>query len=204
MRAAGPTGVGAPPRPGRPRREETDRSIREAALRLLREGGPAAVTVEAVAAESGVAKTTIYRRFADRDALLRAALTAAIGRPGDPSGNAPRERIRWALDQMWHQMAEVLGRGGLAAILGNSDPRFTELFRSVLTPYNDALADLIRADVAAGVLRPDLDADTMVSVLTGAYLGELVRRGRVDQGFSDRCLDLMWVAMTGGGERLER
>jgi hypothetical protein len=31
-----------------------------------------------------------------------------------------------------------------------------------------------------------------------------VRRGRVDQGFSDRCLDLMWVAMTGGGERLER
>src|SRR5215213_9526346 len=49
-------------RPGRPRREETDRSIREAALRLLRECGPAVVTVEAVAAESGVAKTTIYRR----------------------------------------------------------------------------------------------------------------------------------------------
>jgi hypothetical protein len=99
---------------------------------------------------------------------------------------------------MWHQMAEVLGRGGLAAILGNSDPRFTELFRSILTPYNDALADLIRSDVAAGVLRPDLDADTMVSVLIGAYLGELVRRGGVDEGFGDRCLNLMWVAMTGG------
>jgi len=35
---------------GRPRREETDRSIHQTALRLLREGGPAAVTVEAVAA----------------------------------------------------------------------------------------------------------------------------------------------------------
>jgi AcrR family transcriptional regulator len=201
MRAVGQTGDSATHRPGRPRREETDRSIREAALRLLREGGPAVVTVEAVAAESGVAKTTIYRRHPDREALLRAALTAAIGQPGEPPGATPRERIRWALGQMWHQMAEVLGRGGLAAILGNSDPRFTELFRSVLTPYNDALADLIRSDVAAGVLRPDLDADAMVSVLIGAYLGELVRRGDVDEGFSDRCLELMWMAMTGGDRR---
>jgi len=198
MRAVGPTGDAATPRPGRPRREETDRSIRGAALRLLGEGGPAAVTVEAVAAESGVAKTTIYRRYPDREALLRAVLTAAIGRPGDPPGTTPRERIRWALDQTWGQMAGVLGRGGLAAILGNSDSRFTELFRSVLTPYSDALADLIRADVAAGVLRRDLDADTVVSLLIGAYLGELVRRGRVDDGFSDRCLDMIWVAMTGG------
>ena len=63
------------------------------------------------------------------------------------------------------------------------------------------MADLIRSDVAAGVLRPDLDAGAMVSVLIGAYLGELVRRGRVDEGFSDRCLDLMWVAMTGGDRR---
>jgi AcrR family transcriptional regulator len=159
------------------------------------------VTVEAVAAESGVAKTTIYRRHPDREALLRAALTAAIGEPGDPPGPRRGRDSMGVGGRMWHQMAQVLGRGGLAAILGNSDPRFTELFRSVLTPYNDALADLIRSDVAAGVLRPDLDADAMVSVLIGAYLGELVRRGELDEGFSDRCLDLMWVAMTGGGHR---
>jgi hypothetical protein len=35
-----------------------------------------------------------------------------------------------------------------------------------------------------------------VSLLIGAYLGELVRRGRVDPGFSESLLDLMWVAMT--------
>ena len=62
--------------PGRPRRAETDRNIGEAALRLLHEAGPSGVTVEAVAAESGVAKTTIYRRHADRESVLRAALAA--------------------------------------------------------------------------------------------------------------------------------
>ncbi|PVG81465.1 TetR family transcriptional regulator [Nocardioides gansuensis] len=185
--------------PGRPRRAETDRRIHEAALRLLRTGGPAAVTVEAVAAESGVAKTTIYRRYADREAVLRAALEVAISAPEEPLGNTPREKIRWALDQTWHQMAEVLGRGGVSAIVGNTQPGFTKLFRSVLTPYTGALVDLIRADMAAGELRRDLDPDTVVSLLIGAYLGELVRRGRVDKGFSERCVDLMWVAMSGGG-----
>jgi AcrR family transcriptional regulator len=178
---------------------ETDRDIHRAALRLLRSGGPSAVTVEAVATDSGVAKTTIYRRYADRDAVLRAALAAAISPPGEPVGSTPREKIRWALDQVWHQMSEVLGRGGVSAILGNTQPRFTELFRSVLAPYTRALVDLINADIAAGELRPDLDADTVVTLLFGAYLGELVRRGRVDKDFSERCVDLVWVAMRGSG-----
>jgi AcrR family transcriptional regulator len=191
-RPAGSTGQAR----GRPRREETDRSIHEAALRLLRTGGPAAVTVEAVATESGVAKTTIYRRYADRGSVLRAALKAAIKPPEEPIGTTPREKIRWALDQTWHQMSQVLGRGGVSAILGNTQPEFTRLFRSVLTPYADALVQLIRVDMAAGELRRDLDPDTVVSLLIGAYLGELLRRGRVDKAFSERCVDVIWVAMS--------
>jgi AcrR family transcriptional regulator len=149
-----------------------------------------------VAAASGVAKTTIYRRHADREAVLRSALEAAISPPGEPLGNEPREKIRWALDQAWYQVSEVLGRGGVSALLANTEPRFSDLFRRVLTPYTDALIELIRADMAVGQLRRDLDADTVVSLLFGAYLGEAVRRGRVDKEFSQRCVDLMWVAMS--------
>lgn len=182
--------------PGRPRRAETDVNIHQAALRLLWRGGPAAVTVEAVAGESGVAKTTIYRRYADREAVLRAALAGALADPDDGAGGTPREKVRWALDQAWRQMTDVLGPGGLAAIIGDADPRFTDLFRSVLEPYHDALVRLIRDDMAAGELRRDLDPDAVVSVLVGAYLGELVRRGRVEPGFSQTCVDLIWTAMT--------
>jgi AcrR family transcriptional regulator len=184
---------------GRPRRAQTDVRIHDAALGLLRTGGPGTVTVEAVSAASGVAKTTIYRRYANRDELLRAALTSVIGDPGEPPDSDPRQRIRWALEGTWHQMADVLGPGGLAAVVGATDERFAELFRSVIEPFSDALAELIRADVAAGRLRADLDPDAAVSLLVGAYLGELVRRGVVDETFTDRCLHLMWIAMTGGG-----
>jgi AcrR family transcriptional regulator len=193
-----PASAGTPARRGRPRTGETDRRIRASALQLLRDQGPAAVTIEAVAASSGVAKTTIYRRFADRADLLRAALTEVIGDPGEPPEGETRDKIRWALELTWHQMAEVLGPGGLAAVVGGSDPGFTNLFRSVLAPYTDALVALIEADVAAGKLRQGLDADAAVSLFVGAYLGELLRRGQVDDDFTEKCLDLMWVAMTGG------
>ncbi len=188
----------ATPARGRPRNEDTDRRIHDAALRLLRAGGPASVTVEAVAESAGVAKTTIYRRYADRQVLLRAALSSVIGDPGEPPGSDPRQKLRWALDQTWHQMADVLGPGGLAAVVGGADPAFSAGFHQVLSPYTEALVSLIRADIAAGDLRQDLDADASVSLLVGAYLGELVRRGRVDDGFAERCVELMWVAMTGG------
>lgn len=189
---------GAAPRRGRPRSADTDRRILAAGLELLRAGGPRAVTVEAVSEASGVAKTTIYRRYADRHELLGAALKDAIGTPGEPPDAEPREKIRWALDQTWQQMSDVLGPGGLAAIIGDTDRRFTDGFRRILLPYTDALVALIHEDVAAGQLRPDLDADATVSLMVGAYLGELLRRGTVDADFTDECIHLLWVAMTTG------
>jgi AcrR family transcriptional regulator len=179
---------------GRPRSVGTDQRISRAVLDVLQTHGPGAVTVEAVSAASGVAKTTIYRRFSDREDMLRSTLTDLIKDPGGAPDGPTREKIRWALSSIWHQMADVLGPGGLAAMVATDDP-YAELIRAVVAPYSDALSELIRADVEAGALRADLDADACVSLLVGAYLGEVVRRGIVDEEFAESCLDLMWIAM---------
>ena len=50
--------------------------IDESTLRLLRTNGPRSVTVEGVAAASGVAKTTIYRRYRDRRDILSTGAVA--------------------------------------------------------------------------------------------------------------------------------
>jgi len=157
------------------------------------------VTVEAVAAESGVAKTTIYRRYANRGELLRTVLSDAIGAPEPPPVGSVRDKIRFALRETWRQMEQVLGPGGLAAIVAGSDPEFTTLFRAALRPYEDGLVALIEADARAGLLRPDVDPQGVVSLFLGAYLGELVRRGRVDPGWLDGCLELMWVILAPPG-----
>ena len=182
-------------RPGRPRQADLDQRLEAAVLALLRQGGPAAVTMEGVAARAGVAKTSIYRRHANRGELLTAVLANAIGVPEVPAEGTVREKLRVALEQAWRQMADILGPGGLAAIVGDSDPEFTELFRAALRPYDETLVARIRDDVRAGLMRPDVDADGVVSLLFGAYLGELVRRGRVAPDWLDRSLEMIWAVM---------
>jgi len=153
------------------------------------------VTMEGVAARSGVAKTSIYRRYRNRGELLTAVLTHAIGVPQVPREGTVREKIRFALVQAWHQMGDVLGPGGLAAIVSDHDPEFSELFRAALRPYVDSLVERIQGDSDAGRLRPGLDADGVVSLMIGAYLGELVRRGRVQPDWLDRTMEMLWAVM---------
>jgi AcrR family transcriptional regulator len=184
-----------PARPGRPRAASVDRRLHETVLQLLREGGPAAVTIDGVTSRSGVAKTTIYRRHPNRSELLMSVLANAVGAPEVPRAGSVRDKIRFALEQVWHQMAGVLGPGGLAALVANSDPEFTELFRAALRPYVDMLVSRIREDIDAGLLRPELDAEGVVSLMIGAYLGELVRHGDVEEGWLDRTIELLWILM---------
>lgn len=49
-----------------------EKTITDAALRLLDQGGLHAITMRAVAARAGTTTPTLYERFKDRDALLRA------------------------------------------------------------------------------------------------------------------------------------
>jgi AcrR family transcriptional regulator len=142
-----------------------------------------------------VAKTTIYRRYTNRAELLEKVVRNAIGIPTLPAEGDPRQKVRLALQEAWRQMSDVLGPGGLAAIVMDADPEFTGLFRAALQPYDDVLVARIREDSRAGLLRPGVDADGVVSLLTGAYLAALVRRGHVADDWMDRCLDMVWAIL---------
>lgn len=65
--------------PGRPRDVEKDHAIIRAAQRLFLERGFDGASVDAIAEAAGVAKATVYARFADKEALLREAIAAKCG-----------------------------------------------------------------------------------------------------------------------------
>lgn len=82
----------------------TRQRIVDVAARLLREGGPAAVTTRAVAEGAGVQAPTIYRLFGDKDGLLEAvaehvmalhvAGKAEVEQAATAAGNDPVENLR--------------------------------------------------------------------------------------------------------------
>ncbi|MBK1788493.1 TetR/AcrR family transcriptional regulator [Prauserella cavernicola] len=61
-----------------PRAEATRRKLFEATMRLARSRGLAAVTMDEIAAEAGVAKGTVYYNFGSKDGLVEALLRYGI------------------------------------------------------------------------------------------------------------------------------
>jgi AcrR family transcriptional regulator len=68
--------------PGRPRNPAVDQAILRAALELFIDHGDAGASIEKIAKRAGVAKTSIYRRWSSREALLAQAIEVARNATG--------------------------------------------------------------------------------------------------------------------------
>jgi TetR/AcrR family transcriptional repressor of mexJK operon len=68
----------APPKPGpgRPKDPEKRQAVLDAAKRLFPQYGFDGVSMEAIAAEAGVSKLTVYSHYGDKDALFTATIRA--------------------------------------------------------------------------------------------------------------------------------
>jgi AcrR family transcriptional regulator len=180
---------------GRPRSATTDDRIVSATLDLIREQGPEAVNVAAVAARSGVARTTIYRRYRDREDLLHAALQPVTERGAPPENASAREKFVWALTRTQEVLAGSIGLGGVAAVVADSDPDFSAAlrasFHSALEPIHQQITD----DVADRRLSAHADADIVVNLILGAYLAELVRYQEPRADWLERTADLLAASL---------
>src|ERR1700761_4243764 len=88
----------AAPKRGRPRSEQADRAILQAAAQVLAERGLAGMSIEEVASRAGVGKTTIYRRWTSRGALaLDAFLADFQGQQPLPDTGSLRGDLRSSL-----------------------------------------------------------------------------------------------------------
>jgi AcrR family transcriptional regulator len=180
---------------GRPRRAETEERLMRAAAELLREKGPAGVSIDAVASRSGVARTTIYRRFESRRQLIAAVIAPAVDRPLPPLDLPLAGKVRWVLDQVAEMFGAGLGRGAIAAIISDSDPDFTGALREALERRLDALRAQISVDIDAGEVARHVDPDAVIGLLFGAYLSEVLRHGEPRMGWTDATADLLAKAL---------
>jgi len=127
---------------GRPRDAGRDTAIIDATMYVLTELGYEQMSVEAVAARAEVAKTTIYRRYPSKAALVMAAVErrAAAVPPTVKSGDL-RERllvvVTWLAGDISGQQAGLLG--ALFSAM-RTDPDLAAEMRLILRRDQDAMA----------------------------------------------------------------
>lgn len=175
--------------------DSVDRRIQTAALDLLRSRGPVAVSIEAVALASGVAKTTIYRRHRNREALLRSVIDSVAEQVAVPTSLSAYQIFRWYLLNAQAIIDTVVGRGAVAAILLNEDTEFAALLHERIRANTKPLRDNLRERSATGELRRDLDIELVMSLLLGTFVAESIRGSTSADGWADSVLEFLWPAL---------
>ncbi|WP_405139333.1 TetR/AcrR family transcriptional regulator [Sphaerisporangium sp. NBC_01403] len=166
--------MGAVRTPGRPRSEKAEKAIIDAAIDMIAEGtGVAELSIEAIAARAGVGKTTIYRRWSNKEELVVDALATLKAPLPELDAESVRENVVRYLAVMQHETNHRRTRCIMNIALSESErfPHLAERFREIaIKPRREALRGVIQRGVESGELRADVDVEVAMAAMTGAML----------------------------------
>src|SRR5215470_2976845 len=186
-------------RRGRPRSEQADRAIIEAALDLFAESGAEGLCIETVAAKAGVGKATIYRRWPGKEELLLDAIAAMQAPLPEPAGRSVREDLVAVLSAMREAVADPRRAREFALLLGEGAkyPRLMARYvETVLEPRREVIRSVLRRGVATGELRASVDIEAALFMLTGAVIARgKSEPGSIPPGYVDRVVDALLLGL---------
>jgi AcrR family transcriptional regulator len=177
----------------RPRSEVARRRLLDAALQIVSTDGVAAVTADAVARRSGVAKSTLYRHFGSTDALVFAAVADSVTAQAPPDTGTLRGDLeaihRRYLDVASSQRNRELFAWMVAKSIESAEHR--ELFRRVrVQPRGPTTVALQRA-IARGEIDADIDLDLAMHIIQGPLISKrIVDNSEVSESDLARMLDM--------------
>jgi AcrR family transcriptional regulator len=181
-----------------PRVSRTRAAVLRSATDLLVDGGPNAVTIDAIVARSGVAKSTIYRHWESRDEVLHAVIESCAPNMPVPDPDAD---VETALRQTLHAVAGFLRDPEWARmipallLLKNHKASLADLDERIEREQEVVLSGILARGAAEGVLRADIDIPEATASLMGpllfAFLTDIVV---IDDGFVDRTVDRFLAA----------
>ncbi len=167
-------------------------SVLAAALELMSEKGIAGTTIEAVAARSGIAKTTIYRQWDNQQALALDAFATLLNTAPTPDTGT----LRGDLLELIRGLAQALTASPAAALMpalidaAERNPTFAAVHHQEAARRHKAASTALTRAVHRGELSPDADPADVIDLLAGPiFYRRYVSRGEVDETFADLVVD---------------
>ena len=186
----------------RPRSDEARRRALEATRDLIVENGVTSLTIEDVAARSGVAKTTIYRHWPERASLIVDAVNAMFEHLRTPDtgtlrgdlevffGAVMRTDLSGNVGQIMPSIIEAAGR----------DPEMAYLLDRIGGERERVCRTIIERALERGEIREavaGLDLDALVGVTVGPIaFQKIVRRRKLTPEYVEACLDVVVTGLT--------
>ncbi|MEE1759740.1 TetR/AcrR family transcriptional regulator [Streptomyces sp. SP18BB07] len=168
--------------PGRPMSAEREAALLDAALKVLSSVGYDKLTVAAVCELAGASTKTAYRRWANKDDLLVAALRRAVERELD--GVPPlirKDDLREALVANLEAQARSY-RASANLVIGllvasRVDGDLGSVARQAIRQHETTYCDVLLQDAAErGQTHPDVDPELVADAARSFFLHEILVR----------------------------
>jgi AcrR family transcriptional regulator len=153
-----------------PRVARTRATVLGTAADIVVEQGPTALTVDAVVARSGVARSTIYRHWPTRDDLLVDVFSFCAPAIVSPPPELGFEvAMRWFLHDLVQQMSDPKWNRMMPALLAlkTYEATLADVERHMDEMQGHVSRDLFDRGIREGLFGPDVDVGRAVSLLIG-------------------------------------
>jgi AcrR family transcriptional regulator len=179
---------------------ETRRRIVVATVELIDRVGYKSVTVDAVARASGVSKSTIYRHWSSRNALLLDAFTSYVDESTEvaDTGDAIADLRTYLRKIAFHVSVGRVGQV-VTGLISDSleDDAFAESFRvKVIEPRRLGFLQILLRGQDRGQIRKDVDLRSVVDALYGSIHHRLLMTGEpIDAPFASALTDFAQLGL---------
>ena len=187
---------------GRPRDPALDEAIILATRARLVRDGYSRMTLGDIAADAGVSRPTLYRRWNSKLELVADALDYGFRKQRDQydidlSGLGPREALVEAvrrLDPAYFNPDAMVLMGNFAGEVIHT-PELLEMLREHAVEPRVTLVENVLSELqAAGAVSADIDKHTIASMCFGSYFGAFYRGDRREQ-IPDDVVTVLWPAI---------
>ena len=184
-----------------------EEAIVVAANRLLAEKGFDAMTVDAVAAEVGIAKASLYKHFSSKEALAAAAMIRVLDHAllkiealcAEPAGDEIEQLkavVRWTMQvQLAGEMPSLPTQNSALRTALTSNRAYLERLMQV----SDRLGEWITAGQRSGRLDPGLPAEVILYTIFARACDPVLGVLKASANFSDEKIVEMLLSTCFGG-----
>ena len=152
----------------RPRSEDARRRVIDATVEVLLAVGVEGASVEEIAARSGVAKSTIYRHFGTRDALMSEAVRSRVTPYPVPDTGSLAEDLEELFGRYDHpENHEINQLFPLLLDAARREPDMRAVMNDVLAERQRPLRATLELAQQRGEIAADLDLDVALAILIG-------------------------------------
>jgi AcrR family transcriptional regulator len=164
---------------GRPRRPGVEEAVFETTLQLLAVHSYGEISVETLAERAGVSKTSIYRRWPSKAAVVAAAVSSLyLDRVDVPDTGSLSEDLVALLSESYRLMADGSGRV-LERLVRESgqNPELVEVVQSILYARRRLYATMLNRAIARAELIPEIDQELLLDLVLGPLWFRLLLSG---------------------------